>query len=185
MHNRLTDAGIARAAKTLGCEPAAVKAVIAVEAAGAGFLPDGRPKILFERHVFRRLTAGKFDASHPDLSGPAGGYKGGAAEYGRLYQALQLDGDAAVQSASWGIAQIMGFNWKACGERSLMGFMLAVHHSEDAQLALMVAFIRSAGLADELRRLDWAGFARGYNGPGYARNKYDEKLAAAYRAARP
>jgi hypothetical protein len=183
MHKRLTDAGIARAAATLGCEVAAVKAVIAVEAAGAGFLPDGRPKILFERHIFRRLTGNRFDASHPAISGPAGGYKGGDAEYVRLHQALQLDGEAAVQSASWGIGQIMGFNWKLCGEKSLYGFLLAVHNDEDAQLGLMVGFIQSAELADELRRKDWAGFARGYNGPAYARNSYDVKLAAAYRAA--
>ncbi len=184
MHKRLTDAGIARAAAALGCEVAAVKAVIAVEAAGAGFLADGRPKILFERHIFRRLTGNSFDAKHPDLSGPAGGYKGGDAEYGRLYRAAQLNGEVAVLSASWGIGQIMGFNWKACGEKSLYGFLLAVHNDEDAQLGLMVGFIQSAGLADELRRKDWAGFARGYNGPGYARLGYHEKLRKAYEAAR-
>jgi hypothetical protein len=31
-----------------------------------------------------------------------------------------------------------------------------------------------------LRDKDWAGFARRYNGPAYAENKYDEKLSAAY-----
>jgi len=35
-------------------------------------------------------------------------------------------------------------------------------------------------LADELIRHDWAGFARGYNGPAFRQNRYDEKLSAAY-----
>lgn len=34
---------------------------------------------------------------------------------------------------------------------------------------------------NELQRKDWAGFARGYNGPGYAKNRYDIKLANAYK----
>src|SRR5690606_7984441 len=35
-------------------------------------------------------------------------------------------------------------------------------------------------LLQPLRRKDWARFARLYNGPGYAQNRYDEKLAQAY-----
>jgi hypothetical protein len=32
-----------------------------------------------------------------------------------------------------------------------------------------------------LQDRDWAAFAKAYNGKGYAKNKYDEKLAAAYK----
>lgn len=181
---KLTDAGIARAAASLGCEVAAIKAVIAVEALGQGFLPDGRPKILFERHKFYQFTGGAHDRAAPDLSNPkAGGYVGNEGEYPRLYRALQLGGDAAVLSTSWGLGQVMGFNWELVGEKSLSGFLLAAHNNEESQLGLMLGYIRNTGLADELRRKDWAGFARGYNGTGYARNRYDVKLEAAYRAA--
>ncbi|MCY7315094.1 MAG: N-acetylmuramidase family protein [Rubrivivax sp.] len=31
-----------------------------------------------------------------------------------------------------------------------------------------------------LQRQDWASFARAYNGPGYAQNNYDTKIAAEY-----
>jgi hypothetical protein len=175
-----TERGIDRAARIIDCEPAALQAVIAVETNGSGFLADGRPKILFERHIFRRLTQGRFD-EHPEVShGTPGGYKGGTAEYDRLYLAAQLDGEAAVQACSWGLAQIMGFNWKQCGERSLHGFMLAMHHNEDAHLCLMAQFIRSVHADVFLRTKQWASFARIYNGPAYARNHYDTKLAAAY-----
>ena len=51
---------------------------------------------------------------------------------------------------------------------------------EEEHLLAMVRFIISAGLDDELRRHDWVGFARGYNGPGFAKNGYDKKLAASF-----
>ena len=51
---------------------------------------------------------------------------------------------------------------------------------EEDHLLAMVRFIVSAGLDDELRRHDWKGFARGYNGAGFAKNQYDVKLANAY-----
>ena len=78
---RMTDEAIVDAAAKLGCEVAAVKAVIDVASSG-GFLPDTRPKILFERHYFSRLTDRKHDGIAPDISSrTAGGYKGKAAEY--------------------------------------------------------------------------------------------------------
>lgn len=183
MAGKMTPDGIARAAALIGSDVRSVKAVIAVETAGGGFLTDGRPKILFERHWFHRLTNGVYDAVTPLVSNAQPGGYNEADSYRKLYIASQLDAEAAVQSASWGIGQIMGFNWKLCGEKSLLGFLLAMHHNEDAQLALMANFIRSVGANDELCRRDWAGFARIYNGPAFKKFSYDTKLAAAYKAA--
>ena len=181
MPRSLTTEAIERGARALGCSVPALRAVLSVEALGSGFFADGRPKILFERHKFHQLTSGRFDASHPGVSNPvAGGYAGGASEYPRLYEAIQLDAEAAVLSTSWGIGQVMGFNWSAAGEKSLLGFLLAAHNNEESQLGLMIGFIRSQGLAKYLEARDWAGFAKGYNGTGYARNRYDEKLRVAY-----
>ncbi len=176
----LDDEAIEAAAKKIGCQVAAVRAVIDVESRG-GFLSDKRPKILFERHYFSRLTKRKFDASHPAISNSKwGGYKGGAAEYARLAEAIKLDRDAALRSASWGAFQIMGDNYKICGFANVEDFVTAMVSGEPAQLDAFVSFVRKNGLADELIRLDWAGFARGYNGPAYKVNKYDTKLAAAF-----
>lgn len=180
----LTDADIARAAQLLGCEPAAIRAVAAVESAGSGFLPDQRPKILFEAHIFSRLTAHKFDATHPDISSPTWNkalYRGGAAEYERLSAAIALDRDAALQSCSWGKFQLMGFNWRKCGFQRLQDFVDAMGKSEGAQLTAFCHFVKSMGLDDELRRLDWVGFARGYNGPSFALQEYDVRCAKSYR----
>lgn len=177
---RFTDEAIEQAAKKIGCPVAAVRAVIDVESRG-GFLQDTRPRILFERHYFCRLTNSRYDQSDPDISAKKwGGYKGGAAEYDRLGRAIKLNRDAALRSASWGAFQIMGDNCRMCGFANVEDFVKAMVAGEPEQLDAFVQFVKKAGLADELGRLDWAGFARGYNGPAYKENHYDEKLKAAY-----
>lgn len=181
----LTEQDYQRAAKRLGCEVAAIKAADEVESKGAGFLPSGEPKVLFEAHIFDRLTSGRFRRSHPNLSsakwnkalyGPAGLH-----QHKRLQAAVALDREAALQSASYGRFQVMGFNWKVAGYRSLQAFINAMYRSEGDHLDSFVGYVLGRNLADELQRRDWPGFAYGYNGAGYAENKYDEKLAAAYR----
>lgn len=181
----LTEVDFVRAANVLRCDVAAIRAVCQVEAPGGGFLADGRPRILFERHQFSKRTTGRWDASNPDISNrQRGGYLGGAAEHDRLARAAALDRDAALQSASWGRFQIMGFNHEACGFDTLQAFINAMYRSEGDQLDAFVGFIQSEGLADELRDRRWTDFARRYNGPDFAANRYDTKLAAAYAAAK-
>lgn len=181
----ITSAAFDSAAKRLGCEPAAVRAVAEVESNGSGFLADGQVKILFEPHIFSRRTGGRFDKSHPDISYPkwdrARYGAGGQHQHNKLQRAAALDRDAAIESASWGAFQIMGFNWKVCGYGSLQAFINDVSLSADGQLRAFVGYCIGRGLADELQRKDWVGFASAYNGPGYAANQYDSKLAAAYR----
>ncbi len=180
---QLTEPDFARAAAALSCDVAAVKAVCEVEAPKGGFLPDGRPTILFERHQFSKRTGGKFDAAHPDISNPKpGGYVGGAAEHGRLDRAASLDRDAALKSASWGRFQLMGFNHSTCGHATLQSFINAMYESEGEQLDAFVSFIlANPGLTKAIRAKDWSNLARLYNGANYAINFYDKRLAAAYR----
>lgn len=179
----LTDADFARAANLLGCEPAAIRAVASVESNGDGFHKDGRPKILFEAHIFSRLTGHRFDESHPTISSRvwnAALYRGGEREHDRLAQAVALDRDAALQSASWGKFQIMGFNFKRCGFTLLVDFVSAMQRSEGEHLTAFCHFVKSMGLDDELRRHEWAAFARGYNGPQYTVNRYDARIQQAF-----
>jgi hypothetical protein len=184
----LTDDDFARAAAALACDVAAVRAVCAIEAPQGGFLATGEPVILFEAHIFSRLTGRRYDATHPSISSRTWNralYRIGLSEHQRLAEAVALDRDAALQSASWGRFQIMGFNWQRCGFPSLQDFINAMYASEGQQLDAFVEFVKSAGLDDELRRLDWAAFARGYNGPSFAENEYDARLAAAYHSFAP
>lgn len=179
---RLKDKDFEEAAAQIGCEIAAVKTVADVESAGGGFLKDKRPKILFESHWFGRLTDHRFDKSHPDISTArwVGGYAGGSKEYKRLEKAMDLDEEAALKSASWGKFQILGVNHKLAGFSTVQDFVKAHVKSEGEHLRAFVNFIRSKKLDDELRDLRWADFAAVYNGPAYRKNRYDEKMAAAY-----
>ena len=156
-------------------------AVLSVESRNCGFLPDRRPVILFERHVFHRRTGGRYSADHPDISNPrAGGYAGGAREYERLDRAAALDRGAALASASWGAGQVMGFNHAAAGFGDVEEMVAAMRASEDAHLASVAAFLKSHNLVRFLQTRDWAAFARRYNGPSFARNQYDRRLAGAF-----
>jgi hypothetical protein len=178
----LTQAGFDRALEQLGAAPEALWAVMAVETSGCGYLPDRRPKILFERHVFHRITAGRYDASHPAISAPqAGGYgPGGAQQYARLAEALALDRKAALESTSWGLGQIMGANHHAAGFDGAELLVAAFVASEDAQLAGMASFVARSPMKPAIRDRDWATFARLYNGEDYAVNHYDQHLADNY-----
>lgn len=183
MKPRLTDEDFDAAARSLGVSPAAIKAVSEIEAPGPGFLPTGEPRILFERHKFHRHTGGRYDRAHPGISNPKwGGYGPESAQHFRLQQAAALDREAALKSASWGKFQILGENFKQAGFATLQGFINAMYASEADQLEAFVNFIRAdKRLHAALKALDWKTFARIYNGPAYATNKYDTKLAAAYK----
>jgi hypothetical protein len=180
----LIDSDYEEAAGALGCDVAAIKAVAEVESSGGGFNADDSLKILFEGHHFHRYTQGRFDVTHPTLSYPVWTRKFyGAnqfAEHCRLKAAVELDPVAALLSTSFGKFQIMGFNFPMCGFTSVDEFVHSLSLGEHEHLMAFIEFIEHRGLADELRDRRWADFAKAYNGPGYAANQYDVKLAAAY-----
>lgn len=187
---RLKEQDFTRSAETLKVEVATVKAVQEVETGGRGgfFAPD-RPAILFEGHIFwnQLKKAGKnpedYVKGNEDILYPKWTkehYKGGIKEYDRLEKAMKIDQEAAISSASWGLFQIMGFNHKVCGCDTVREFVAKMKENEGRQLDLFTAFIQASKLDVFLREKDWAGFARRYNGPAYAGNKYDEKLRKAY-----
>jgi len=182
----LTDNDYTLAAKALGVEVACVKAVTKVESRGSGFLASGEPKILFERHWMYKLLKQKtgVEPEVNDVCNPkAGGYQGGAAEHLRLNKAVQIDRECALQSASWGLFQIMGFHWKALGYASVQKFINDQYDSEAKQLGTFVKFLLiNSGMLNALKAKDWAKFAKLYNGPEYAKNNYDTKLQEAYNS---
>lgn len=112
----LNNEGMSQICSTLGVSEPEVWAVLTVETRGFGYLQNRCPQILFERHIFHKLTNGEYDDGNADISnGKAGGYVGGQGEYDRLGKAMKLDWENALQSASWGIGQVMGFNYKVAG----------------------------------------------------------------------
>lgn len=188
---RLADEDFESLALLLDCEAAALKAVQKVETGGrGGFFAEGKPAILFEGHIFwsqlkkRGIDPQRFAAGNENILYPTWSrrhYMGGIGEYERLEKARRINREAADASASWGMFQIMGFNYAACDEESVESFVTAMCESERKQLILSGRFIRKAGMLPALQAKNWAEFARRYNGPAYAQNMYDAKLAAAYR----
>ena len=186
---RLADEDFTLAATGLSVDPATVRAVTEVESRGTGFLLDSRPVILFERHImFRRLTGAGRDSALLSrflpsvINSTPGGYLGGSEEHDRLYLARQVDPIAAIESASWGLFQIMGFHWERLGYTSAQDFERQMCESERQHLDAFVRFvITSPQIHMALRKQDWTAFAAGYNGPAFAKNHYDKKLEAAYR----
>ena len=180
---------IARTARDLGVEPAALLAVAEVESAGrAHARVNGRdePLIRFEGHYMHRLTRGtkRSRAVREGLASPrAGGVRNPRSQSARwklLERARAIDREAADQSVSWGLGQVMGANWRALGYGSVGELVAEARSGAGGQVAVMARFIRANGLAGALRRRDWRAFARAYNGPAYARNAYDARMARAY-----
>lgn len=187
---RLIDEDFTQVAELLGCEPAALKAVQQVETGGREVFFSGKYTILFEG-IFLDPVEEKGSNPEDYVKGnenilypkwEKGHYKGGIGEYDRLEQARKINREAADASASWGMFQIMGFNYAACGEESIESFVRSMCESEFKQLLLTANFIKkNSQMLQALQARDWAVFAKCYNGPAYAQNRYDVKLEAAYQ----
>lgn len=99
-------------------------------------------------------------------------------------RATLIDRHSALESASWGLPQIMGYHWKALGMSGIQEFVNMMYKGEAGQLDVMVRFIEiDPALHLALRRHDWNSFARIYNGPNYAAGSYHTKLQKAYAKA--
>ena len=191
----ITDADYERAAADLGHGVTLkhMKASKKVEAPRGAFDDDGRPSILFERHVFARNTApkGRFNAAYPSLSAVGGYGRGGygafSAQYGKLERAYALDPEAAFEGCSWGAFQVLGENAASLGYRSARDMACELAASEAAHLDCYVRFIKANGLGDELGQCR-AGdpdscipFVERYNGHGFRAFSYHTHFAEALR----
>lgn len=185
----LTDQDFAEVAAALDVQVAAIRAVAEIEAAGRGFLADGRPQILYEAHVFGRLTSHRHELARDNRGVALSSRRWNRSLYGaagahqhdvRLASAAALDWGQAHRACSWGLFQIMGFNHQAVGFLRIDEFVQAMTRGARAHLDAFAAFIRANKLDEALRERRWAAFARRYNGPGFAANSYDTKLANAY-----
>lgn len=188
----LTFKSINAAAAALKVQEAHIRTVCEVESKGSGYLPDGRIKILFERHHFiaslkKRLPAGtvaQLQRSNPDIiNSEPGGYIGNEGEYARFERACAIDEYSAIYATSFGLFQIMGFNHAAAGYSDIFAYADAMRASETNQLMAFVNFnktYRKGVLWTALKSTDWPVYAYNYNGAGYKKYSYDTKLSAAF-----
>ncbi|MDQ8995194.1 N-acetylmuramidase family protein [Acinetobacter soli] len=190
----LKDSDYTAAAARLKVSELAIRVFGAVEGRGVGYLKNGKPKILFERHrmyAYLRLKKGSVFANKMAVERPnivnkkSGGYQGNEAEYVRLELAKQIDVECALMSASWGQFQIMGENWKELGYTSAQDFVDQQFASESYQLEAFIRFIewktgiiddKKVALIDALRAENWDAVFTLYNGPNYKKLGYQAKF---------
>lgn len=180
---RLDDVDLPREGRRIGVGEDELHAFLDVESAGGGFDAQGRPKILFEPHVFYRNLKG--DARKRAVDAGLAYAKWGMKpyprdSYPRLVSAMAIDETAALKSASWGAFQILGENHALCGYPTVQDMVRAFMADEENHLKACIAFLIAEHIDDDLKAHRWAVVARVYNGAAYAKNGYDTKLAAAY-----
>lgn len=174
----------------LGGTGARLMAVTQVEAPRGGWDTSGLLTCLYERHYGWKRWRVKL----PFLSDPKpGGYTIDADRDGvndsweKVADAsCRFGGASAFECASWGKFQIMGAWWEKLGYPSAMDFVWQLSRSEAAHYEAFARYIEHFGLKQAFQRIsgnpaDCVAFARGYNGAGYKKYSYDEKIAAAFR----
>lgn len=193
MKSQETIDAIVKVAQACGLEPAALLAICHVESAGRVFARVGgrlEPLIRFEGHYFdRRLSAAKKKRARASgLASPKAGTvanpRSQKQRWVLLERAERIDKQAARESVSWGLGQVMGAHWAWLGYGSVDGLVAEARSGAGGQARLMVRYINKAGLAPAIASHDWEAFARGYNGPAYKKHRYDTRIAAAYRRYR-
>ena len=174
---KIDDYDISRVAYSLGVGEDELHAVLDVETRGTGFDKHGVIK-LFEEHVFYRNLP--IDQRQKAVAlGLANkrwrrNYKN---NHETFLKAYEFHPEAALKACSWGYGQILGENYAMVGYDTPEDMVRSFAEDESNQLEAIAKFIKAAGLDDELRERNWRAFARGYNGPGYAKNDYHKKLA--------
>lgn len=180
--------------KKYNVELAAIKAVNEIESTGKGFLLSGKPKILFEGHVFweqlkkRNINPVSFSKDNSDILYPKWTkkfYLGGEREYERLNKAISISKDkkvkeAALCSASWGAYQIMGYHFEKLGYKNIDDFVSKMKLNEAEHLNAFGLFLLKFDILKYLQSKNWTKFARYYNGVNYSKNNYDKKLEKAF-----
>jgi len=149
-------AAIYRQAQAYGLPVAPALAVFLVESNQAYDPRTGLVIIRFEPNIFRR-QAGQ------EVSYSRGGQRD---EWRNLEGAYDLDPDAALLSTSYGLPQLMGFNWRVTEYPGIQAMVLAFQDSCQAQVAGFFEFVDQNGLGRYILNADWQGFTRRYNGPG-------------------
>lgn len=190
---KLTEKDFLEASKVSNLDVALIKTICEVESVGDGFV-SGLPRILFEGHIFwSQLQKHGVDPNKHVLgnenilyeSWTKKYYYGGAREWDRFTKASNIHKEAAMMSASYGLFQIMGFNYKLAGYDSVEEFFNGMFESEARHLAAFLSYIqnrtfRGEVLIEYLRRHDWDSFAYAYNGPRHEENQYVQKMKSAF-----
>jgi hypothetical protein len=139
-----------------------------VESGGRGFDASGKKLILqFESLVFSRATGiarskdnnWAWDENVVDVQ---------SAEWKAFNEAFKIDKTKAMESTSWGLPQIMGFNYKQAGYDSVDAMLDDYKKGELQQVVSLIKFIQnSPKLYKAVLEKDYEEIANRYNGSNH------------------
>lgn len=140
-------------------DPLMLESFIQVESGGKGFEKDGKLVIQFEPYHFRKRT-GKIINNIVDVQ---------SKEWIAFNEAFKINPDAAMESTSIGLPQIMGFHWKRLGYASVGAMWDDFKQGEDQQVLALVKFIETdLRLKQAMIKKDFEAIANIYNGADWA-----------------
>lgn len=162
-------------------DPLLLEAFIQIYAPDPGFLDDGRPKVIFQRHIFWRnllpayrtgLKRRKFKMlalMHRDILHPVPSTAEPVSyitEHKKLDKAIGIDREAALCSALWGRFKLTGEQFISAGFLTIGDFVSAHQKNEARQLkafmnALASKTIEGKNLIEHLRDQNLQQFAEG------------------------
>lgn len=170
-------------ARLLGIEQKVLESIFVIESGDDdGFTKDGKLILRFENHIFAQLLNNPnaynalFKHGIPGHTGHMfndGGnwiefHGNQELEHKVLNAAMQIDEEIALQSASYGLGQVMGFNHRKLGYTSAKEMVSAFSNPEfgtENQLYGFLAFIiNSPELISAIREKNWRRIAEIYNG---------------------
>jgi peptidoglycan hydrolase-like protein with peptidoglycan-binding domain len=179
-------ATIRKQADVYGLPQAFVLGIVEKESAGHVFWTvNGKqvPPIRPEGHYFYKYLTGakRNEAMTKGLAAKKAGTVHVPGAYSAVYamfaRMVAIDPEVACMSISMGIGQVMGAHFKKLGYSSATEMYRHCCTGLDGQVEIMLRFITAdKALTHAAQTLDYAAFAKGYNGPGYRRNNYDVLL---------
>lgn len=181
---KIYDTQIRQIAQSNGIEYEALKAFIDVESGGQGFdKATGKIIIQFEPSWFKRKAP-----YAPTGLWSLNGVERQSKEWPAFNNAFKINPNAAMESTSIGMPQIMGFHYARLGYKTVGEMWDDFKRGEYQQVLALVRFIKSdARLYKSLQSKDWHTVASIYNGTAYkemakkwGREPYDISMAKAY-----
>jgi hypothetical protein len=167
-----------------GYETASIMAFLSVETGGLGFNTDGKIIIQFEPVWFKR------EAPYaPSGLWSVNGVERQSKEWLAFNDAFSKNPVAAMEATSIGMGQIMGFQYKRLGYKSVGEMWDDAKKSITRQIWQVCEFIKTdSKLESFLKVHDWHGVADHYNGFGFEelakkipREPYDISMVKAYK----
>lgn len=178
----LTNAQIYDIATKNGYEYKALKSIIQVESGQHGFSDTtGRIIIQFEPSWFKRECKDwQKDTVHVTWESNKVGDQ--TQEWQAFNNAFAENANAAMESASIGMMQLMGFHYAEIGFKTVGAMWDDAKIGEANQILQAVKWIKTVPQLDNaLKAKDWATVAYYYNGEDYKQFHYDTRLISAYR----